>query len=291
MERYVRTISIAWLAFLPTVSLAETAPGKDSPVMRLLQTPEKTRFGLFGEKSDSPVPTLFVFATSVDDMRKLRVYTETGRLLAKHGWLYVTIDPPCHGDDHRQGEPANLDGWAHRVKSGEDLTKPFVNRCVEVLNYLVEQGYTDPQQVATCGTSRGGFCALHFAAADSRIRAVTCISPVTDLLALREFQGVSAEQVRSQNVFTLAENLANTAVWLSIGNNDQRVGTHHCRKAADCFQSTKRRQRAGVRTAPLEILIKPTNGHQPIENAYRLDAQFVLDLLAANEENKPSLRR
>jgi len=286
MERYAHVV-IGWLAFLASISLAETAPVEDPPVMRLLQMPGKTRFGLFGEKPDSPLPTLFVFATSVDDMGKLHVYSETGRLLAKHGWLYVTIDPPCHGYDHREGEPANLEGWAHRIKSGEDLAKPFVGRCVEVLDYLVEQGYTDPKHVAACGTSRGGFCALHFAAADSRIRAVACISPVTDLLALREFKGVTTEQVRSQNVFALAENLADTAVWLSIGNNDQRVGTNHCMKAADRFQSTRRRQRPGSSAAPVEMVIKPTNGHQPIKNAYRLAAQFVLDRLASNSQNKP----
>ena len=151
----------------PAVKLAETPPANSPPVMRVMQTSENTRFGLFGEKPDAPRPTLFVFATSVDDMGKLHVYSEAGRLLAKHGWLYVTVDPPCHGHDHREGEPAHLAGWAHRIKSGENLTKPFVGRCVEVLDYLVEQGYTDPKQVAACGTSRGGFCALHFAANDS----------------------------------------------------------------------------------------------------------------------------
>ena len=285
MERYAYVV-LGWISFLPSLSLAETPPANSSPVMRVMQTSENTRFGLFGEKPDAPRPTLFVFATSVDDMGKLHVYSEAGRLLAKHGWLYVTVDPPCHGHDHREGEPAHLAGWAHRTKSGENLTKPFVDRCVEVLDYLVKQGYTDPKQVAACGTSRGGFCALHFAANDSRINAVACVSPVTNLLALREFNGVTAEQVRSQNVFAIAEKLRKTAVWLSIGNDDQRVGTHHCVKAADRFQATRSQQRPGATVAPVELVIKPTNGHQPVKDAYSLAAQFVFDRVYSEAQTR-----
>ena len=57
--------------------------------MRVLTTPGGTRFGLFGQKPTSPAPTLFVFAAGVDDMEKQPIYTETGRHLAKQGWLYV----------------------------------------------------------------------------------------------------------------------------------------------------------------------------------------------------------
>ena len=67
--------------------------------MRVLQTDNGTRFGLFGERKKTSSPTFFVFATSVDDMNKYEVYSETGRELAKQGWLYVTLDPPCHGRD------------------------------------------------------------------------------------------------------------------------------------------------------------------------------------------------
>ncbi|GIT31209.1 MAG: hypothetical protein Ct9H300mP1_32550 [Planctomycetaceae bacterium] len=84
--------------------------------------------------------------------------------LARHGWLYVTLDPPCHGRDAKKGEPAALSGWAHRVKNGEDLVGPFTKRCRDVLDWLIARKYTDPDRIAAGGTSRGGFCALHFAA-------------------------------------------------------------------------------------------------------------------------------
>ena len=110
------------------------------PVMRKLETPAKTRFGLFGEKPSSPAPTLFVFAGAVEDMDQRRIYSEAGRQLARNGWLYVTLDLPCHGHDHRAEEPATISGWAHRVRTGDDLTGPFVKRCIDVLDFLVAQG-------------------------------------------------------------------------------------------------------------------------------------------------------
>src|SRR5437016_1979369 len=180
-------LGFMWLS----ASAAEGPP--TSPTMHVVTTPGGTRFGLFGEKPSSPAPTLFVFAAGVDDMAKQPIYTETGRHLAKQGWLYVALDPPCHGHDQREKEPGGITGWAHRVKAGQDLMGPFTKRCVEVLDFLVKEGYTDPKRVAACGTSRGGLCALHFAAAEPRVRAVTCVSPVTNLLVLTEFAGISEQ--------------------------------------------------------------------------------------------------
>ena len=155
------------------------------PPMRLLKTADGTRFGLFSEKPAAPAATLFIFASGIDEMGNdpARYYTQTGRDLAKDGWVYVALDIPCHGNDHKDGEPAALTGWAHRVKTGQDLMGPFVKRCSAVLDHLIAEGYTDPDRVAASGTSRGGFCALHFAAGEPRVRAVTGVAPVTNPLA------------------------------------------------------------------------------------------------------------
>ncbi|MEE9603413.1 MAG: alpha/beta fold hydrolase [Thermoguttaceae bacterium] len=217
-------------------------------------------------------------------MDRARVYSEAGSQLARHGWLYVTLDPPCHGHDHRANEPENLPGWAHRVKTGEDLTGPFVKRCIDVLDFLVKQGYTDPQRVAACGTSRGGFCALHFAAAEPRVRAVAGVSPVTNLLVLREFNGMTEAQVRSLNVAHLAEKLAGRAVWLSIGDNDQRVGTEDCTATARQLTAAARRRHPDAETVPVELVVGPSDGHSPVKNAYSRAARFVLRQLPSRGE-------
>ena len=242
---------------------------------RVLQTPAGSRLCVFGEKPAAPVPTLFVFAIGIDAMRQDERYTEAGRLLARDGWLYVTLDPPCHGDDRRPDEPERLSGWARRVKQGQPLMEPFVERCVDALDYLVDQGYTDPRRVAASGTSRGGFCALHFAAADSRVRAVAGISPVTNLRALREFQGVSAEQTQDLNVSALVPQLIGRPIWLGIGNHDLRVGTDDCLAFARAIVADWRRRDPGAKEIPVETVVAPSDGHRAIDGAYQLATRFL----------------
>jgi dienelactone hydrolase len=272
MSTFFRSsVVLALLGLSPLMLRSEDAP----PEMHVMHTPGKTRFGLFGKRPVAPAPTLFVLAGGVDDMGKQPIYSETGRHLAKHGWLYVTVDIPCHGNDRRSGEPDGLPGWAHRIKAGQDLISPFTKRCTEVLDFLVAEGYTDPKQVAACGTSRGGFCALHLAAAEPRVRAVTCISPVTDLLVLREFAGLKPQQFETLNVVSLADKLAGRAIWLSIGNHDERVGTDECIAAARRLVAEMRRRHPDIKTVPVELVVSPADGHHAIDNAYGLAADFV----------------
>ena len=219
---------------------SSVAQGDAPRTMRVLQTDNGTRFGLFGERTKTPAPTFFVFATSVDDMARHAVYSETGRELARHGWLYVTLDPPCHGHDAKKGEPATLSGWAHRVKNGADLMKPFVKRCRDVLDWLIAEKYTDPDRIAAGGTSRGGFCALHFSAAEPRVKAIVCVSPVTNPLVLREFAGLQADQTAGIDARSLADKLAGRPIWISIGNHDERVGTDDCIATCRRFAAASR---------------------------------------------------
>src|SRR6185436_11018461 len=122
VHRYARLVMPLFLALGTTAwssVLAEDAK-PTFPPMRLLQTADGTRFGLFSEKPAVPAATLFIFASGIEAMGKdpTRYYTQTGRDLAKDGWVYVVLDAPCHGYDHKDGEPAELMGWAHRVKAG-----------------------------------------------------------------------------------------------------------------------------------------------------------------------------
>src|SRR6185312_16032831 len=89
----------------PTVSLGAAPEQKvELPAVQILKTPEGSRFGLFGAKPEKPAATLFVFATALEDLHK-SVFLDVGRRLAAHGYLIVSLDPPCHGADMVSGEP------------------------------------------------------------------------------------------------------------------------------------------------------------------------------------------
>src|SRR5262249_17848338 len=106
---FLRAMSIAMtflaLAIPCGLHAAPQEQVAELPPVQILQTAKGERFGVFGQKPAKPAPTLFVFATAIEDMHK-SVFLEVGRRLAPHGYLTVALDPPCHGADVRAGEPA-----------------------------------------------------------------------------------------------------------------------------------------------------------------------------------------
>jgi dienelactone hydrolase len=193
-----------------------------------LSTRSGVPFGIWPVKPKSPAPTLFIFAATMEETLDDPYFRQSGNVLGHRGYLCVSLDLPCHGPQRRPGEPDGLTGWRERCDRGEDFMEEFTARARAVLDYLVEEGLTDPKRVAACGTSRGGFAALHFAASEPRVKCVAAFAPVVDLGALTEFKGAEARPlVRRLDLTSRADDLAGRALWLIVGDRDERVGTDH----------------------------------------------------------------
>lgn len=204
------------------------AAAEDSGAVRVLRTEGGVRFGIWGAKPDAPAPTLFVLASTIEETLGAAYYRQSGNALAECGYLSVSVDLPCHGLERRPDEPEGLSGWRVRSERNEDFVAESNARLRQVLDHLIEAGFTDADKVAASGTSRGGFLALHFAASDSRVRCAAAFAPVTELAALGEFEGAARHPlVGSLALAKQAEKLAGRAVWLVIGDQDERVGTDH----------------------------------------------------------------
>ena len=269
--------SVLACVFLPTLSGSALATD-EARAIQVRRTADDVRYGLIGEIGKTPAPTLFVLAHAIEEMQRQPVYTEVAAILARKGWISVVIDPPCHGEDVRPGEPAQLDGWRHRLEHDQDFMSAFTARARAVLDVLIKDGVTDPEQVAVCGTSRGGFLAFHLAASDPRIKAAAAISPVARLTALREFSTTSRRtKVEQLDIARLAPQLAGRAIWLSIGNNDARVNTD------DAIAFTREVIRAAARpdmpnaVIPVDLLVAPTPGHSKIDQAHELLAAWLIN--------------
>src|SRR5258708_1359099 len=272
--RFVLPVSM--LPILVLVSNCSSAA--DGPAMEVLRTPNQVRFGLIGAKGAKPAPTLFVFAHSLETMQKDSIYTEVARSLTAQGFLGVAVDALCDGDAARPGEPAELNGWVYRVEREDDFTRSFTAKASAVLDHLVHEGYSDPERVAAYGTSRGGFLAVHFAAADHRLRAVAGVSPVTNLLALSEFSGTKdQEKAKQLSLANQGPRLAGCAVWLSIGNHDERVSTDD---AIDFTRAVVREAAAMSNdpnvVIPVELVVAPAAGHTKIDQAHELLAAWIV---------------
>lgn len=207
----------------------DSSGGDDAAEVVHLSTNDGAEFGVWPGIPDKPVPALFVMATTIDTTLGGPIYRQSGNELGLEGYVCITVDLPCHGKQIRSNEPDGLSGWRHRCEAMENPMAELSQRLSKVLDHLIATGLVDPDRVAACGTSRGGFAALHFAAADRRVKCVAAFSPVTDLTALREFHGAENNPLVQQLAADqLAVPLADRAVWLIIGDRDQRVSTDAC---------------------------------------------------------------
>ncbi|MCF7688469.1 MAG: prolyl oligopeptidase family serine peptidase [Cephaloticoccus sp.] len=205
-----------------------------APCLRRCETPTGVRFGIWGPELTGPAPILIILANTITGTLEDPYYRQCGTTLAAEGWCCASIDLPCHGAEHRAGEPAELLGWRHRAEAGEDFVAETNRRLTQVLDHLIATRRVDGECVTACGTSRGGFLALHFAAHDERVKGVAAFAPVTDLLALREFRDAGANPlIQALALRQHAAILARRDLWLVIGDQDERVGTHHAVELAD----------------------------------------------------------
>jgi dienelactone hydrolase len=274
------SVAVAVTLLTVFVQAEETSSGvqatgaKSEKKVQRLATASGIRFALLGEKPAAPAPTLFVFAGGSAETLSNPDYNKAGRILSQSGYLCVSVDLPCHGEDQRLGESGGIDGWRKRVEKGDPLLKDFLARSSVVLDHLVKEGYTDPRRVAVCGTSRGGFAALHFAAAEPRVRCVAAFAPVTTLPALREFKGLEKHAgTQALAVIHLTDKLAGRAVWLCIGNSDLRVNTDDAIAFTRALVKASSTKKTPV---PVELHVMPTVGHSIHDSAHDEVAAWVL---------------
>lgn len=200
----------------------------DSKQVRHLTTDNGVEFGLWGGNGEkSPAPLLFIVASNIDETLGTEYFRQCGNRLAKeHGWLCVSLDLPFHGKLQKDTSEAMLVGWAKAVRRKEDFVAANNKRMRDILDYLIKKGYADDRYIYACGSSRGGYLAMQFAAVEPRVNSVAAFAPVPDLLALREFTGFArSDLLNSFNLESHIDSLAKRDVWIVIGDRDERVGT------------------------------------------------------------------
>ncbi len=269
--------SLSGFVFPPPSQAGDAVGGnsKEEHEVQILKTAGGEPFGIWGEKSGSPAPTLFILASTIEGTLGKAYFRQCGNQLVEHGYLCVSIDLPCHGRQHRNGEPHGLTGWSQRAEEKEDFVAENNARLAAVLDYLIETGYTDPKYVAACGTSRGGYLALHFAASDPRVQCVAAFAPVTELTALREFSNQKADSfVASLSLMTQTNRLAGRAAWIVIGDQDERVDTDRAIEFARQLTAASLQKELPSR---VELHVMPeSGGHTTPRGADQQAAEWIL---------------
>ena len=243
--------------------------------VKILETEKGVRFGIWAEQPERPAPTLFIFTGTIQSLDNA-YFRQCGNILAEQGWLCVSLDIPSHGLEKIPEEPLGMAGWRHRVDHGYvNFIAEFNAKISNVLDYLIAKGYTNPENVAVCGTSRGGFIALHFAAAEPRIKCVAAFAPVTDLEVLKEFQNTkNLKGIRSLSIINQAGKLAVLPVWVAIGDKDERVGTDRAIAFAQKVSEISAEKKLNTK---IQLHVVPADGHTTPDGAPEKAAAWITD--------------
>lgn len=208
---------------------------------------------------DGPLPTLFYFALSGQDSLLLDPYNQPVVALADKPIRVVSLTIPGHGEGYDNNRA--MDFWADRLKMNDDLISPFIEQCVDALDFLVAEGYVNPNKVGAAGLSRGGFIAAHFAAQDERVKNILGFAPLTKL---EEHSAFKTEEIRpileKLSLKNFNERMSDKTVRAYIGNRDTSVGTAACFDWIRTLTETAYLQKH--RSPPVELIIYPSIGHK-----------------------------
>ena len=229
-----------------------------------------------GGKPGCPSPTLFIFSTTLEESLESPKFSQCGEILKSQGFLLAALDLPGHGQNRREGDSENaLSVWRARMEKGDPVVPAFLAQASRVLDHLIAEGLADPLKVSACGTSRGGFMALHWMAAEARVQRVAAFAPVTHLLALREFDGAACHPtVNAMALVRQADRLAGRPIWICIGNHDLRVDTH---EAVAFVRSVTAASLVRNVTADIELRIQPSLEHSILAGSHTEAAAWLLD--------------
>lgn len=238
------------------------------------KTPDGIEFGTWGPEAGSKAPTLFILAADIEKTLSSSYFRQCGNALSELGFLCVSIDIPAHGKRSRDAEKSGLTGWRLLADSNEDFVLHNNQRLSSILDHLIKSDLTDPKRVAACGTSRGGFLAMHFAAHEPRIGAVAAFAPVTDLLALSEFAGAENNTlVEKRDLKSVAAKLAGRPVWIAIGDQDMRVSTESAYETAAAITAASKQNKTDSKIE-LHILPEP-RGHTTPKGSPEMAATWI----------------
>jgi len=231
-----------WLKAATVLSLAAVVPAcaeapPAAPAMKLTDFPirvgKETLMGLLAEPQDAPLASdpalLLTFVSERREALTKHPYDAPARVFVAAGHRALSFDLPAHGERVAPGRKAGITGMCEALLRGDDPFARFVADGRAAVEACLERKLAKPGRIFACGVSRAGYCALRLAAAEPRIAGVAGLAPVTDWRAVQEFVAAkSRPEVTALALENFAARLAGRAVYLAIGNRDNRVGTECC---------------------------------------------------------------
>ncbi len=175
--------------------------------------------------SSYPRPSCLYFTASWRDSLIHPDLSKLTSYLLDMGVDVIACDIPFHPEGITSYDTA-LEKLREAARSGQKVITPFAQKVAQALVEMEKKGLISLSQLALAGLSRGAFCAAHTLSALSKKHQgislpVALLAPLMSLLPQKE----SLEEPDSieRELFPLQPPIP--SLFLSIGNDDKRVGT------------------------------------------------------------------
>lgn len=204
------------------------------------------------------LPSVIFFALSAQMSLFEDPFNQPVVRLSQQGVRVFSWDLPFHGpgiDPHDA-----LHQWIYEFAHHSSFISEFLDLCQRNLNFLIEKGFIDAQNIAIAGLSRGGFIATHLAARDARLKTVLGFAPLTLLHPLEGLKSFPEHAFDKINLVSVVDRLLHTHLRFYIGNHDKRVGTDACYHFIRNLTEAAINQ--GIRSPTVELIIYPSIGHK-----------------------------
>lgn len=215
------------------------------------------------------MPAVFYFALSGQASLCTDPYNQPAAFLSEYPVRIYSITLPGH--EHESQFIHAIKHWAQEISKGNNIIQQFTEQTVQAIDYLIGNGWVDPEKIAVAGLSRGGFIAVHIAAQDPRVKMIVGFAPLTKLTFANEFSSLQDNPLaQSLNLHNLVKRLVGRQLRFYIGNRDVRVGTENCfRFVSELAEASFALQ---VRSPPVELIITPSqgqHGHGTLPNIFQ----------------------
>lgn len=227
-----------------------------------------------------PLPAVFYFALSSEESLCQDPFNQPAAYLSNFPMRIFSITLPGHGYQLPATQAMAI--WAKEIQSGHNFLKDFIHKIQCTVEGLIHQGILMPERLGIMGLSRGAFIATHAAAAISHFRWILGFAPLTKLSAIKEFQEIPDTSLADAfDLELLSDKVYDRHIRFYIGNQDTRVGTRHCFDFIEKTSQTALEKK--LRTAPIELIIGPSIGHQghgTSKEIFHQGAQWLAEKLA-----------
>lgn len=203
-----------------------------------------------------PLPALFYFALSANESLMLDPINQPAVLLAGSSIRVYSFTLPGHGP--KDDKTKAIAFWAEQLHKDPQFLDVFINKCLENINFLIDEGYVDSDRMVVAGLSRGGYIAARVAASHPKIKMILGFAPLTELRRLDTFKDLLA--VNALNLTEEVNHLYDKNIRFYIGNRDLIVGTDRCFHLMQVLVEYAYEQ--GIRSPSIDLIISPSIGHR-----------------------------